>query len=285
MASQELINHLESRADFWTSDRLASLEQRKLDELEFHNLDRKLNDPEAAALRADTKMRENQKWYSVDAASRDYVSNWIGTHAKGKTFLDYACGNGGPTIFGAEQGASLAVGLDISDESIRNARAAAVQAGVADRCVFVQGDCEATEFPDASFDTILCSGMLHHLDLSRAYPELARILRPGGRILAVEALAGNPLIAGYRKRTPTMRTEWEAQHILSYSDAMRAKQWFDLGDVRFWHLAVLGAVPFRNSNSFPRIRSAGNAIDRVLMATPGVRRLAWQFTFELVRRN
>jgi ubiquinone/menaquinone biosynthesis C-methylase UbiE len=89
--------------------------------------------------------------------------------------------------------------------------------------------------------------MLHHLDLDAAYAELRRILKPGGRILCIEAFAHNPLIQAYRNRTLAMRTEWEAQHILGVPDALRAKKWFKLGELKYWHLAELGAVPFHNS--------------------------------------
>src|SRR5260370_33458306 len=80
----------------------------------------------------------------------------------------------------ARMGAALAMGLDVSNISVANASEAASNAGLADRCVFIEGDCEATGLPDNSVDLILCSYMLHHLNLDHAYPELHRILQPGG---------------------------------------------------------------------------------------------------------
>ena len=44
----------------------------------------------------------------------------------------------------------------------------------------------------------MCCGMLHHLDLSYAFPELRRILSLEGKILAIEALDYNPIIKLYR---------------------------------------------------------------------------------------
>lgn len=123
--------------------------------------------------------------------------------------------------------------------------------------------------------------MLHHLDLDAAYTELRRILKPGGRILCIEALAQNPLIQAYRNRTLAMRTEWEAQHILGVPDALRAKKWFKLGEFKYWHLAELGSVPFRNSLAFRPLLALGSALDSVLLAIPVLQRMAWQFTFEL----
>jgi hypothetical protein len=117
--------------------------------------------------------------------------------------------------------------------------------------------------------------MLHHLDLSFAFPELRRILAPGGKILAVEALDYNPLIKLYRTITPAMRTEWEAAHILSLKDLRFASRFFDLGDVKYWHITSIAGPHLRPL--MPVLAS----LDRVLTSIPGIRLLAWIFTFEL----
>jgi len=197
--------------------------------------------------------------------------------------LDYACGNGERALQAAQAGAALSVGLDISDVSVANAREAAVELGVTDHCYFVQGDCESTELPPNSIDTVLCSGMLHHLDLNRAYPELHRILKPGGRLLGVEALGHNPIIQMYRDKTRHLRTKWEAQHILKVGDIERASRWFDHGEIRFWHLAALAAVPFRRTSLFGAALAVGETLDAVLLRTPGFRLMSWQVTFELIK--
>jgi len=277
---QSLRRHVDSRQGFWDPQRLQALERRKLEEIEFHNLDRAQSE-EARAKQTELQMHANRKWYAVTEPSRKWVHQWIAVHARGGAFLDYACGLGEMVLRAARDGAGVAVGLDISDESIRLARAAAERASVAEVAKFVQGDCERTEFPDASFDCIVCSGMLHHLDLEQAYAELRRILRPGGRILCIEALAHNPLIQSYRDRTPEMRTEWESRHILGVGDARLARRWFRLGEVRFWHLCDLAGVLLRGSPLGTPVMALGRFADSLLLRIPGVRLLAWQFTFVL----
>jgi len=69
--------------------------------------------------------------------------------------------------------------------------------------------------------------MLHHLDSSYIFPELRRILVPGGRILAIESLDYNPFTKLYRHTTPSMRTDWEKNHVLSLFDVAFAKQFYD----------------------------------------------------------
>jgi ubiquinone/menaquinone biosynthesis C-methylase UbiE len=254
---------------------LELLSERKRRELEFHDRDR--DRARIQGMDNDTYERfyGNKKYYEATDLSKRYADNWICRHAPGKVFLDYACGNGLNAIKAAKAGAKLAIGLDISSVSIANARADAAAQGVSANTVFVQADAEDTRLPDDSIDVITCHGMLHHLDLSYAFPELRRILAPGGRLLAVEALDYNPAIKLYRGLTPDMRTEWEKAHILSLKDVHFARRFFDLGEVRYWHItSILG----------PHLRPLlplFNALDRVLTKIPLVRLLAWIFTFEL----
>lgn len=173
----------------------------------------------------------------------------------------------------------MAIGIDLSAVSIENAKRNADRMGLTDQTYFLQADAEKSRLPDNSIDTIICSGMLHHLDLSYAFPELRRILVPGGRILAVEALNYNPAIKLYRLLTPAMRTEWEASHILDLSDVDFAKRFFKLGAIHYWHIASI-LYPYATF-TLPFL----NAIDRLLTRIPGVQLLAWQFTFELIKKD
>lgn len=267
--------HLAEMANIPDAAWMASLDERKRKELEFH--DRTRDRCQQQSLDRDTfeRLYGNAKYYDATGASKRYVDEWLRKHVPGKVFLDYACGNGAKAIKAAKFGAALSIGLDVSSTSLANARADAAQEGVSDRVIFVQADCENTKLPSGSIDCILCSGMLHHLDLSYAFPELRRILASGGKILALEALDYNPLIKLYRKLTPAMRTEWEKAHILSLKDLCYARRFFDVGEVRYWHITSI-ATPH-----FPALASSFEAIDRALTRLPLVRLMAWIFTFEL----
>jgi ubiquinone/menaquinone biosynthesis C-methylase UbiE len=259
------------------ADFIEALEERKRKELEFHDRDRNRQAKAEIAPSSDMydKYYGNKKYYVATDASRQYTANWIKQHAAGRVFLDYACGDGAYAIMAAQAGAKLSIGLDISPVSVKNAAQDADKLGLAGNTEFFQGDCENTRLPDNSVDTIICSGMLHHLDLSFAFPELRRILKPGGRILAVEALDYNPAIKLYRMMTPDMRTEWEKAHILSLKDIRFAKRFFDLGEMRFWHLFGIASA------KVPALAPLLHGIDRVLTKVPLVQLMAWIFTFEL----
>ena len=265
---------------------MAVLAGRKRAEAEFHDHSKETRYQTGTLSAAEYRhLHGNKKYYSTTSSSREYVRNWLVRHAADKVFLDYACGNGERTILAAQLGAALAIGIDISPISIEQAKSAARAAHVEDRCLFLQGDCEHTDLPGGSVDAILCNGVLHHLDLSYAYYEMRRILKDGGSVLAVEALGYNPLIQLYRRSTPQMRTDWEKEHILSCSDVDFAGRFFDVGSVRYWHLFSILATPFRSQPSvFRPLLWTLDRLDSIVLRIPGVKRLAWQFTFELSKR-
>jgi SAM-dependent methyltransferase len=255
---------------------LGTLDERKQDEASFHDGDRVGHHDENA------ESTPNRRYYEAAGIVVDHVDDWLDRRAKGRVFLDYACGNGLQTSRALRKGVALAVGIDISEVSVRNARDTIRKEGFGDRAYFLQRDCENTRLPSNTFDACLCAGMLHHLDLNQAFPELHRIMAPGGRILAMEALAYNPFIKLYRARTPQLRTEWESQRILSLRDVELAKRWFRVENVKYFlmaaPLATLLPRPVRRAGL-----AVGHALDAVLTRTPLLQLWSWQFTFELVK--
>ena len=148
-----------------------------------------------------------------------------------------------------------------------------------DNTFFFQADAENTHLPDKCIDNIVCSGMLHHLDLSYAFPELRRILAPEGKILAIEALNYNPFIKLYRQLTPNMRTNWEKSHILDLKDVHFAKRFFNIGEIKYWHItSYIGAYT-------PKLLSLFDTIDGILTKLPIIKLMAWIFTFELISKE
>jgi SAM-dependent methyltransferase/GNAT superfamily N-acetyltransferase len=101
--------------------------------------------------------------------------------APGDRVLDLGCGCGVPMArLLVERGCEV-LGVDISDEQIRRARALVAGA------TFERADVTAWDRPDGSFDAIVSLYALIHLpreDLEALVPRLARWLRPGGRLLA-----------------------------------------------------------------------------------------------------
>jgi len=257
---------------------MSETDTRKQEEAEFHDLlrDERLEENQEKL----KKLTSNKKFYSITRSSDDFVQGWIFEKGKGKKLLDYCCGNGGHSILLAKNGV-YAVGIDISRTSIENAKSEAVKQGVAPQTKFLVMDAEATDFSDNTFDAAACLGVLHHLDTDKAFKELARITKPEGQVICNEPIAYNPLFQLYRKLTPQLRTEWEMHHILSKKDIEKAKTYFGKVEMRFFHLATLGAVPFRNTPLFKPILKLAEVVDTVLLRIPLVQWLSWQIVFIL----
>jgi SAM-dependent methyltransferase len=95
--------------------------------------------------------------------------------------LDVACGAGNATIPAAKT-AARTVGLDITPELIEAGKRAAAEAGV--EIEWVEGDAQDLPFDDASFDVALSVfGCMFAPDHAKAAAELARVLKPSGRMV------------------------------------------------------------------------------------------------------
>ena len=254
------------------------LESRKQEEIDFHN---KLRDASLRENQKDfEKLTSNRKYYSIARSSKEFFESWLKAHCNGKRVLDYGCGDAPFSFLAAQHGADV-TGVDISDVSVENCKEIARQKGLDARTTFKVMDCEALDFPDETFDVIFVAGVLHHLDLDRAFRELRRVLKPQGTVIAYEALAHNPLIHLYRLLTPHLRTEFETHHILKVGSLKLARKYFRSVTPRFFHLFALLAVPFRNLRGFSPILRMLEALDAAILRLPIVRRNAWMMIFTL----
>ena len=250
---------------------------RKQAEADFH--DRRARERTTGDAQSFDDAYPNLKHYVVTRAHSEAMLAWVRTHCgPGTVALDLCCGDGAWALEIAATGATT-YGVDLSEASLARGRAAA--AGQPNPPSFRLMDAEALEFADGTFDVVVASGCLHHVDLDRVYRELRRVTKPGGRVMCNEALAHNPVFQWYRRRTPHLRTAWEAEHILRVADIRRARRYFQSVDVRYYYLFSLLAVPFRRSWLFEPVLGLLARVDRRFLALPGARRLAWQATFEL----
>lgn len=102
---------------------------------------------------------------------------------RGARVLDVGCGLGGKTVWYAESGAALVVGLDVDRRHARQSRDFATARGQAQRIRILVGDAMRLPFAPASFDVVTANDSLEHFaDPAAALRELGRVLAPRGRL-------------------------------------------------------------------------------------------------------
>jgi SAM-dependent methyltransferase len=112
----------------------------------------------------------------------------------GQRVLEVGCGSGAVSRWLAQrtEGTNPIVAVDINRYLLREAAALAAREGLADRIELREANAEALPFGDASFDAALSVTLLEEVDADRALAELARVVRPGGRVGVVVRAADVP---------------------------------------------------------------------------------------------
>ncbi len=130
--------------------------------------------------------------------------------------LEYGCGVGYLAAILAREGA-LVSAFDLSERSVAVTRRRLEANGLSGEISVAAG--EDLPYASESFDLVIGTSVLHHLDVSRAVPELYRVLRPGGRATFLEPMGMNPLLNFARDHLYyRQKTDRGADHPLTHDD-------------------------------------------------------------------
>ncbi|MCU0661432.1 MAG: class I SAM-dependent methyltransferase [Myxococcota bacterium] len=122
---------------------------------------------------------EKQRHHGYHAMLDDLETSLIAPHCEGRQVLEVGCGTGliMERLAGAKASPSRLLGVDLSMGMVRKARERGH--GV------VQGSATALPFGDERFDVAYSVKVLAHVpDIRAALSEMARVLRPGGLLIA-----------------------------------------------------------------------------------------------------
>jgi SAM-dependent methyltransferase len=207
----------------------------------------------------------------------------LGDRLGGATVLDLGAGTGIASVAFGRAGAGRVIAAE-PDESDEVGRGAMARAGADFEVIDAVG--ERLPLPDASVDIVYARQVLHHAqDLERLMAEVARVLRPGGVMLACREhvvdddgqlqlfLANHPVhqLAGGENAFPLPR----------YVAAIRAAGLVDLTVLDPWD-SVINAFPAVRSAEelgrmpVERLRRRLGALGRLAGAIPGVQQLVWR---------
>lgn len=161
----------------------------------------------------------------------------------GDLYLDVATGTGLVARALRDRADCRVVGLDVTPEMLRHADRS-------DGVRYVLGRAERLPFPDASFDGLTSAYLLRYVDDPVATArELARVVRPGGRIALLEF---------DRPRSPLLRLGWwlYTRAALPLLGSLFSREWHGVGrflgpSIDQWHQtyeigAVLGLAGLRD---------------------------------------
>lgn len=114
----------------------------------------------------------NSYWYALGLAKEHF-------RQPGQKLLDFGCGPGEFSLLYAKIGYQV-TGFDLSENNISIARERAEKYHFAEQTQFSVGIAEVLDYPADYFDVIVGVDILHHVDIARAIPECARVLKKGG---------------------------------------------------------------------------------------------------------
>jgi len=207
------------------------------------------------------------RWYAALAACGRTQNEMVRRYSKNGMVLEYGCADGYISLVydHLSEGTDSFVGIDISNQAIELAQNLAIAQGL-NQCEFTVMDAENMTFPDNSFDVVFGRGILHHLDLSKCFPEIARVLRPDGKAIFTEPLGHNPALNLFRQITPQLRTPDE--HPLLMSDLRFVRTEFSKVECKFFGLTTLLAVPFQKTPIGSTLMTLCERVDKILLSLP-----------------
>ncbi|MBW2411849.1 MAG: methyltransferase domain-containing protein [Deltaproteobacteria bacterium] len=155
--------------------------------------------------------------------------------------LDVGCGLGGTARYLADRFKCRVIGIDLTQEYISIGKKLTEHVGLSDRVQLYQGSALDLPFENDGFDIVWTEHVQMNIsDKNRFYSEIARVLKPGGRLLFHDIFRGSgdppiyPTPWAENESFSTLVKEAEAGSIMEQAG-------FEIGE---WHIRVQESIDF-----------------------------------------
>lgn len=112
----------------------------------------------------------------------------------GQRILDVGCGTGQPAVQLAQKSGAHVTGITVSETQVAAARARAAAAGLDSSVTFDLVNAMELPFADASYDAAWAFESIFHMPSRlQAFREMARVVRPGGKIVVADFVTMRPM--------------------------------------------------------------------------------------------
>lgn len=111
----------------------------------------------------------------------------------GHRLLDVGCGTGRPAVQIARTTGAHVTGITVSTSQVELATDYAREQGMSEQVRFERISAMEMPFADASFDRAMAFESIFHMDRARVFEQMARVVRPGGRVVIADGVLYSPM--------------------------------------------------------------------------------------------
>lgn len=277
----------QSRESLLATNRVVSRnDAQELDLASRIRLEKQLTDAESdEAIKRPLPARWSYSDYRNRSPWRRFLFTFLEPF-EGRTVLDLGCGYNPTPIYLALAGADTVYACDVSPKAVAYTKHVADAVGVGGRVIAFVAAGEYLPLATGTIDIVHSEATLHHLDLALAGPEIARILRDGGKAAFKDPLGQNPLLEFARDYLPY---QWKkaakgTDHPLTFTKVEHFGTHFKVIRFRGFGLLSMIITAFMGRRE-SRIRSIFDTIDEhLLVRVPALQRYC-RFLVTCVQKN
>jgi len=200
--------------------------------------------------------------------------------------LDYCCGTGIHSDFALKKGIEC-WGIDISEDSIVEAKDLASKYNEEFKYNYTVGNAEKLPYEDNKFDIIISCGSISYLDFEISMMELKRVLKSNGKLIILDTTKNN-IILNIKRYIKYIFSDVSKYHIENLFDNKKIKlltnDLFYLEEIKYFHLLSIIGLLLPNNKITDYFNDFLMNIDEYLSNT-FMKKYFWKFCCVLTNKK